>query len=153
MKYFPKGKIDAPEDYTGGRTASEIVSWINYKINTNRKVKMAPSSVTVLTTQNFQSLVVDGTGALVEFYAPWCGHCKQLAPTYEEVAKVYEGEHVLIGKVDGTEERELAESYKIEVCLIFYSVSYRLILFAFAICLGISDLKVVSWTWRCTTRL
>lgn len=41
---------------------------------------------------------------LVEFYAPWCGHCKKLAPIYEEVAKYFRGfDKLVIAKVDATE--------------------------------------------------
>ena len=41
---------------------------------------------------------------LVKFYAPWCGHCKHLAPHYEEAARKLQGNpNVLIVKVDSTE--------------------------------------------------
>jgi thiol-disulfide isomerase/thioredoxin len=41
---------------------------------------------------------------LVEFYAPWCGHCKKLTPIFENVAKKFRGfENLIIAKVDSTE--------------------------------------------------
>lgn len=41
---------------------------------------------------------------LVEFYAPWCGHCKALAPKYDELAKKLEGvDSVVVAKMDATE--------------------------------------------------
>ncbi len=75
IKFFPKGST-TPEEYQGGRTADTIVKWVNDKVGTTRKVKTAPSFVTTLTSDNFDQFVGGNKAALVEFYAPWCGHCK-----------------------------------------------------------------------------
>lgn len=41
-----------------------------------------------MTEKNFDSYLEEHDVTIVEFYAPWCGHCKAFAPTYEEVAAV-----------------------------------------------------------------
>jgi thioredoxin-like negative regulator of GroEL len=60
------------------------------------------SDVIVLTESNFETEIKKGDW-LLEFYAPWCGHCKNLAPTYELVATRLKGT-INVGKVDCTVE-------------------------------------------------
>ncbi|KAE8899832.1 putative protein disulfide-isomerase [Phytophthora fragariae] len=115
LKYFPAGSTEA-EDYKGGRSEDDLVSFLNGKAGTNVRVAKAPSHVAALTEGDFDAEVIHSKKhAIVEFYAPWCGHCKQLAPTYEEVGAIFEGEdNVLIAKVDATENAALAERYNVK---------------------------------------
>jgi len=69
-------------------------------------------AVVTLTNANFDKWIADNKVALVEFYAPWCGHCKSLAPEYEAAAKKLLGK-VPLAKVDATVERDLAERFDI----------------------------------------
>lgn len=49
-------------------------------------------SFQVAVAKNFDELVNDPEkDVLIEFYAPWCGHCKSLAPKYEELAEKVSG--------------------------------------------------------------
>lgn len=64
--------------------------------------------VHVIVANNFEDVVINNDkDVLVEFYAPWCGHCKSLAPKYEELAKLYFDNpeyagKVIVAKVDAT---------------------------------------------------
>ena len=52
---------------------------------------ISASAVIDLIPSNFDDVVLkSGKPALVEFFAPWCGHCKTLAPVYEELATNFE---------------------------------------------------------------
>lgn len=59
--------------------------------------------VKVAVAKNFDEIVTNnGKDTLIEFYAPWCGHCKKLAPAYEELAEKLIDEEVSIVKMDAT---------------------------------------------------
>lgn len=75
------------------------------------------SSVLDLIPTNFEKVVFSSSKpALVEFYAPWCGHCKNLAPVYEELAAAFAhaGDKVSIAKVDADEHKSLGKQFGVQ---------------------------------------
>lgn len=69
--------------------------------------------VVVLKDSNFSDFIAKNRYVMVEFYAPWCGHCQALAPEYAAAATELKGE-VVLAKVDATEESELGQKYEIQ---------------------------------------
>jgi len=114
IKWFPAGSTEG-EVYSGGRTADDMTEFINGKIGTNVRVKKPPTAVTVLDPKNFDKIVKDTKkDVLIEFYAPWCGHCKKLAPDYEKVAATFQNDpNVVIASLDADKYRDLAQQYEI----------------------------------------
>lgn len=78
--------------------------------------------VIAVTSDTFESVVIQsGKDVLVEFYAPWCGHCKSLAPEYKKLAKIYENDvGVSIVKVDATQHKHPSAEVKSYPTLKFY---------------------------------
>jgi len=69
--------------------------------------------VAVLKESNFSDIVSKNRYVLVEFYAPWCGHCQRLVPEYAAAATELKGE-VVLAKVDATEENDLAQKFEVQ---------------------------------------
>lgn len=76
----------------------------------------AQSSVLDLIPDNFDKIAISGKPALVEFFAPWCGHCKTLAPVYEQLASdfAFAKDKVVIAKVDADAEKTLGKRFGVQ---------------------------------------
>lgn len=89
-----------------------VKDYVDGKLTPSVKSEPLPESndgpVTVLVATSFKEIVMDSSDkdVLVEFYAPWCGHCKALAPTYDKLGELYQsnglGDKVVIAKIDAT---------------------------------------------------
>uniref|UniRef100_T1JE30 Protein disulfide-isomerase n=1 Tax=Strigamia maritima TaxID=126957 RepID=T1JE30_STRMM len=84
-----------------------IVDFLAGKLTAYMKSEPIPDAndapVKVAVAKNFDELVTNNDkDVLIEFYAPWCGHCKKLVPTYDELGTAMLGEDVEIVKMDAT---------------------------------------------------
>ena len=72
-------------------------------------------TVIKLTKDTFDATVDKNPYLLVKFYAPWCGHCKALAPEYEKAAQILQENSpaVTLAKVDATAEEELGTRFRV----------------------------------------
>lgn len=127
-----------PSEYNGGRTAGDLIDAAIRELGSLAKTraglkkakgssssskkaraesgsgsgsKGGKSAVVELTADNFEETVLNSDDVwLVEFFAPWCGHCQRLAPEWEKAAKELEGKAKL-GAVDATIHNALANKY------------------------------------------
>jgi protein disulfide-isomerase A1 len=102
-----------------GDIKSFLASYHAGKLTPHVKSEAPPKKndgpVKIVTAKTYDSIVAKGKTTLLEVYAPWCGHCKSLAPTYEKVGAAFKGDkNVVIAKFDGT-ANDLPPSAGLEV--------------------------------------
>lgn len=142
IKWFGTNKNN-PKDYESGRTANDISSFALSKVQEIVKARMSgktdssksgnndkqkqgqnqqksnsnPDSdkdVVVIDDNNFESVVMNSKDMwIIDFYAPWCGHCKKLEPEWNVAASELKGK-IKLGKVDATQNSKLASQFRIE---------------------------------------
>jgi len=78
------------------------------------KQSLLTNSIIELNNQNFDDIIVNSdTPVIVDFWAPWCGPCKMMAPTFTKVALDYPLK-TLFTKVNTQDEQNLAARYNIQ---------------------------------------
>jgi protein disulfide-isomerase A6 len=125
-----------PLDYQGERTAEGIVRYVldkareiaNYRLsgkdskkssqsesksqeNKQQQKPVTDKDVIVLEDSNFDDIILKSNDMwLIEFYAPWCGHCKKLEPEWNQAASELKGK-VKLAKVDATVHQQLSNRF------------------------------------------
>ncbi|KAI9596340.1 thioredoxin-like domain-containing protein [Syncephalis fuscata] len=104
-----KYPFDQDKEITGDNIQEFVQSYVDGKLKPSIKSEPIPEKndedVKVVVADNFDALVMDKTkDVLIEFYAPWCGHCKKLAPIYDKLAAKYKdySDKITIVKMDAT---------------------------------------------------
>lgn len=100
-------KFNMKEEFSVENFESFVKKFLDGSLEPHLKSEALPEKndgpVKVAVAQNFEELVTkNDKDILIEFYAPWCGHCKKLAPTFEELGQEMVDEDVEIVKMDAT---------------------------------------------------
>ncbi|GKV52218.1 hypothetical protein SLEP1_g58807 [Rubroshorea leprosula] len=124
IKVFAPGK--PPVDYQGARDVKPIAEFalqqvkallkdrLNGKASGASSEKSESSASVELNSQNFDQLVIKSKDLwIVEFFAPWCGHCKRLAPEWKKAANNLKGK-VKLGHVDCDSEKSLMSRFNVQ---------------------------------------
>ncbi|KAM3301531.1 protein disulfide isomerase-like 2-3 [Capsicum chacoense] len=124
IKVFAPGK--PPVDYQGARDAKPIAEFALQQIKALLKERVhgkatggssessEPSASVELNSHNFDENVLKSKDLwIVEFFAPWCGHCKKLAPEWKKAAKNLQGK-VKLGHVDCDADKSLMSRYNVQ---------------------------------------
>lgn len=106
-----KYPYDQELDITAETIGKFVSDFVDGKVEPSIKSEPIPETqegpVQIVVAKNYDDIILDDKkDVLIEFYAPWCGHCKALAPKYDILAQLYADaghtEKVTIAKVDAT---------------------------------------------------
>ncbi|RUS88906.1 hypothetical protein EGW08_003345 [Elysia chlorotica] len=120
LKLFEKGGKSFKR-YSGKRDLESLKNYVQEQVvgqdEQAQKGEAASEekadSLVVLTDDNFVATVASGA-FFIKFYAPWCGHCKKLAPTWDELAETYASRKgVSVAKIDCTQSTVICKQYEV----------------------------------------
>lgn len=75
----------------------------------SKERKLIKMSVISVNKNNFNSIKESTKPVLLDFYADWCGPCRNVSPLIDEIAE--ENPHILVGKINVDREPELAQAF------------------------------------------
>lgn len=118
MLWFVDGKKQVK--YSGPRKVEEFKKFIEEQVGKESSAQEKQEAehmqlgVIELSEDGFTRSIAKGV-SIVKFYAPWCGHCKRLAPTWDELAVKFAGSSsVKVAKVDCTKAQSTCSKENVD---------------------------------------
>jgi len=116
-----QGKQEATVGIQGG--VELLTPWLRYLTEGGERPTVPPTAAApqtaqsngqpiILTDDNFDQITQGDKPVLVDFWAPWCGPCRMVAPAVEETAKAFQG-RAIVGKLNVDENPRTAQRYQI----------------------------------------